>query len=78
MYFMNILCTIKIYKRSPNFIWTVALIWERTAKEWKNDVDDKNSFQSDAYRPLVACISRHALLPGGVPGQGGVAGPGRV
>ena len=45
MYFMNILCTIKIYKRPPNFIWTVALIWKRTSSEWKNDVADKDWMQ---------------------------------
>ena len=32
--------------------------------------DDKNAFQEDAYCPLVARISQHALLPGGVPAQG--------
>ena len=31
---------------------------------------NKNAFQWDAYRPLVARISQHALLPGeGVPAQ---------
>ena len=28
---------------------------------------NKNAFQQDAYRPLVARISQHALLPGGLP-----------
>ena len=31
---------------------------------------NKNAFQKDAYRPLVARISQHALLPGGVPAGG--------
>ena len=48
-----------------------------------NSLQYKNAFQWDAYRPLVARISQHALLPGGVPGPeggtwswGGVSGPG--
>ena len=37
---------------------------------------NKNAFQQDAYRPLVARISQHALLRGGEPGLGGVPGQG--
>ena len=37
-----------------------------------------NAFQQDAYRPLVDCISQHALLGEGVPGPGGGCLPGLV
>ena len=36
---------------------------------YKNRLN-KNAFQYDAYRPLVARISQHVLLPGGVPARG--------
>ena len=75
--FLNIETYLEKYIHFPPF----RVNWLKTLEELTRDVHwvpltssnlihNKNAFQQDAYRLLVARISRHALLLGGVPAWG--------